>query len=124
MPHLNLWTFNSQEDIKKKKAENKDPPMDASGTEKETADRGSEVPGMTLENKQGFGEESTMSTQEKEHNGIAKPSSHQDLEVKPPLTTIKTGRIRFCVTFYNDLSLYVLMSRIICIAHLIKHRCR
>lgn len=76
-------------------SENEDSPTDASGTE--TADRGSEVPGMPLENKQGFGEESTMSSHEKENDDIAKPSSHQDLEVKPPLTTIKTGMISFCV---------------------------
>ncbi|XP_016398775.1 dynein heavy chain 5, axonemal-like [Sinocyclocheilus rhinocerous] len=73
-------------------SENEDSPTDANGTEKETADRGSEVPGMPLGNKQGFGEESTMSSHEKENDDIAKlPSSHQDLEVKPPLTTIKTG---------------------------------
>ncbi len=79
-------------------SEKDDSPTDASGTEKKTADRGSEVPGRPLENKQGFGEESTMSTQEKENDGIANPSSHQDLEVKPPLTTIKTGMIS---SFYN-----------------------
>ncbi len=79
-------------------SEKEDSPTDASGTEKKTADRGSEVPGRPLENKQGFGEESTTSTQEKENDGIANPSSHQDLEVKPPLTTIKTGMIS---SFYN-----------------------
>lgn len=79
-------------------SENEDSPMDANGTEKETADRGSEVPGVPLENKQGFGEESTMSSHEKGNDDIAKlASSHQDLEVKPPLTTIKTGMISFCV---------------------------
>lgn len=75
-------------------SENEVSPTDASGTEKDTADRGS---GMPLENKQGFGEESAMSSHEKENDDIAKPSSHQDLEVIPPLTTIKTGMISFCV---------------------------
>ncbi|RXN24689.1 dynein heavy chain axonemal-like protein [Labeo rohita] len=65
--------------------------QDANGTEKETAVPGSEVPGVPLEDKQGFREESTISTYE--NDDIANPllSSLSDLEVKPPLTTIKTG---------------------------------
>lgn len=79
-------------------SENEDPPpIDANGTEKETAVPGSEVPGVPLEDKQGFREESTISTYE--NDDIANPllSSLSDLEVKPPLTTIKTGMISFCV---------------------------
>lgn len=72
-------------------------PVDLNGTEEGTADPGSEVPGISLEEKQSsrFGEESTMSTNEKENNDISNPppSSDLDQEVKPPLTTIKRGMI-------------------------------
>ncbi|XP_077101314.1 dynein axonemal heavy chain 5-like [Siphateles boraxobius] len=56
-------------------------------SENEASDPGSDVPGVSQEEKR------TMSTHEKENDDIANPlsSSHLDLEVKPPLTTIKRG---------------------------------
>lgn len=63
-------------------------------SENEASDPGSDVPGVSHEEKR------TMSTHEKENDDIANPlsSSHLDLEVKPPLTTIKRGMINhLCV---------------------------
>ncbi|XP_002666734.3 dynein axonemal heavy chain 5 [Danio rerio] len=73
------------------------PPMEDNGAEGAT-DPESEVPGMSMEEKQNsqFEEENTGSPHEKEKDDIMNPllPSHLDLEVKPPLTTIKTGVIK------------------------------
>jgi len=60
-------------------------------SEIEVSDPGSDVPGVSQEEKH------TMSTHEKENDDIANrlSSSHLDLEVKPPLTTIKRGMINY-----------------------------